>query len=114
MDCPFCGGETREGAIPSGRQLKWVDSGAEDSPWGAGVPLNGFFGGEIKGLFCPGCRQIVIPVPEIEGAAEMLRRTLDTASEKLGTAKQQWEARREEEKTQKKKKNFGEKDPWEL
>ena len=115
MDCPFCGKEMREGTIPAGSQLKWADSGAEETLWGtAGVPLNSFFGGAVRGFFCPDCRQIVLPVPEMEGATEKWQRKLDAVSEKIGAAQKQWKARRSEVAEQKKKKEFGSKDPWEL
>lgn len=116
MNCPFCSEEMREGFIPAGNQLKWAESGAEETLWGTeGVPLNGFFGGEIKGFFCPGCRRIILSVPEkAESMGEKLRRKLGAAAQKAGAAQKQWEDRRAEEKERKRKKNFGQKDPWEM
>ncbi len=113
MDCPFCGKEMRSGSIPSGSRAVWFEDGAAGGS-GQEVALNGLFGGELRAFFCPDCRQIILPVPEMEGAAEKLRRKLDAAAEKFGAAREQWEARRSEEKERRKKKEFGLKDPWEL
>ena len=113
MDCPFCGKEMKEGSIPSGSRMVWIEDGAVGES-GREVALNGLFGGTMRAFFCPDCRQIVLPVPEIEGMAEKLRRKADAAAQKLGAAQEQWEARRSEEKERRKKKEFGSKDPWEL
>jgi len=108
MDCPFCGKEMKTGTIPSG--VKWVEDDTFES-----VPLCGaLFGRTPKSFFCPGCRQIILPVPEVEGALEFLERKLGAAGEKIETAKKQWEARRTEERKETERKKFGEKDPWEL
>ena len=112
MDCPFCGKEMRAGSIPSGSRMAWIEDGAVGES-GREVALNGLFGGSMRAFFCPDCRQIVVPVPEIEGMAEKLQRKLNAAVEKIGAAQKQWEVQRGEEKERKKKKNLGEKDPWE-
>lgn len=110
MDCPFCGKEMKEGTIPSG--LKWIEDGLDS--W-EGIPLSGgLLGRAPKSFYCPDCRQIILPVPEIEGMADKLRRKLDAVGEKIGAAQKQWEARRGEAAEEKKKKEFGSKDPWEL
>ncbi len=109
MECPFCGGEMKEGTIPSG--LKWV----EDGEW-EGIPLTvGLLGRAPKSFYCPDCRRIILPVPEkAEGVLDLVERKLDEASGRLDEAKKQWEARRTREKEEKRKKEFGSKDPWEL
>ena len=116
MDCPFCGKEMKEGAIPSGNRLEWVDrSGTEDS-W-KGIALNGFFGGNVMAFLCPDCRRIVIPVPEIEGVWDKARRKIGAASEKLDIMREQLGERHtqaEQTKKQKEKEKKGKKDPWEL
>ncbi len=111
MDCPFCGKEMKEGTIPSG--AKWVEDGLD--AW-EGIPLTvGIFGTTPKSFYCPDCRRIVLPVPEKEeGVLDKMKQRLGEASEKLGAAREQWEAHRAQEKEEKRKKNFGTKDPWEL
>ena len=112
MDCPFCGKEMKEGTIPANNRLQWRDKNFTErvflSSWTE----------EAKAFYCPDCRQIVLPVPETAGFLETVHQKIDAASEKIGTVREQWEARRsqteEQKKKQKQKKEFGSKDPWEL
>ena len=110
MDCPFCGKELREGVIPSG--TKWIEKGTMDA-W-EGTRLCGGFESGPTAFLCSDCRQIVIPVPEIEGVWDKVQRRVDEASEKLGAVQVKWKEQREETKKQKKREKFGQKDPWEL
>ncbi len=111
MDCPFCGKEMKEGIIPSGS--KWVEDGLD--AW-EGIPLTvGLLGKVPKSFYCPDCRQIVLPVPEkAEGVIDTMERRLSAVGDKIEAAREQWEARRDEAKDEKRKKNLGQKDPWEL
>ena len=110
MDCPFCGKEMKEGIIPSG--FKWVEDGQD--AWD-GIPLTvGLLGSAPKSFYCPDCRQIVLPVPEKAGFLEAVQEKLDAAGCKIEAVQKEWEARRTQAKDEKRKKNFGRKDPWEL
>ena len=110
MDCPFCGKEMKEGIIPSG--FKWVEDGQD--AWD-GIPLTvGLLGSAPKSFYCPDCRQIVLPVPEKAGFLEAVQEKLDAAGGKNEAVQKEWEARRTQAKDEKRKKNFGQKDPWEL
>ena len=110
MDCPFCGKGMKEGWIPSG--TRWVEDGQDT--WD-GIPLTtGLLGKMPKSFYCPDCRQIILPVPEKAGFMEAVQEKIDAASEKAETVKERWEARRSQTKEQKKKKELGSKDPWEL
>lgn len=110
MDCPFCGKEMKEGIIPSG--FKWVEDGQD--AWD-GIPLTvGLLGSAPKSFYCPDCRQIVLPVPEKAGFLEAVHEKLDAAGGKIEAVQKEWEARRTQAKDEKRKKNFGRKDPWEL
>ena len=53
-------------------------------------------------------------MPEKAGFLEAARQKLDAASERIGAAREKWEAGRTQAKEQKRKKDFGSKDPWEL
>jgi hypothetical protein len=53
-------------------------------------------------------------VPETEGVIDTLERRLSAVGDKIEAAREQWEARRDEAKDEKRKKNLGQKDPWEL
>lgn len=115
MDCPFCGKEMKEGKIPSRDHLRWVDS-AEEGVWGGGIRLSGTFQ-EAQAFFCPDCRRIVMPVPEIESVWDKMQRKIGDATEKLGVVREQLEERHaqaEQTKKQKEKEKKGKKDPWEL
>ena len=111
MNCPFCGKEMKEGMIPSG--VKWVEDGQE--AW-EGIPLAvGLLGKIPKSFYCPDCRQIILPVPEkTEGVLDIVERKLSDAGDKIEAVQKEWEARRAQAKKEKKKKDFGSKDPWEL
>lgn len=109
MDCPLCGEEMKEGLIPDRDRLQWRDKNFTQriflSSWTE----------EAKAFFCPGCRQIILPVPEeAEGVLDTVERKLSAAGDKIGAVQKQWEARRTETREQKKKKKSGQKDPWEL
>ncbi len=112
MDCPFCGKEMREGRIPSRDNLKWYESAGENA-WGEGIRLNKSFQ-DTDAFYCSDCRQIILPVPEIEGMLDKMKRKLDAVSEKVGEMQKQREAQRTEAKKEQKKEKLGTKDPWEL
>ena len=108
MDCPFCGKEMKEGLIPANNRLQWRDKIFTE---------RGFLSSwtkEAKAFYCSDCRQIILPVPETEGVIDTLERRLSAVGDKIEAAREQWEARRDEAKDEKRKKNLGQKDPWEL
>ena len=108
MDCPFCGKEMKEGLIPANNRLQWRDKIFTErvflSSWTK----------EAKAFYCSDCRQIILPVPETEGVIDTLERRLSAVGDKIEAAREQWEARRDEAKDEKRKKNLGQKEPWEL
>lgn len=111
MDCPYCGKEMKEGLIPSGDRLQWRDKEFTErvflSSWAQ----------EAKAFYCPDCRQILLPVPEIEGMWDKVQRKLGAASEKLGAMQEQWTERRgqaAQEKKQRQREQRVQKDPWDM
>ena len=109
MDCPFCGKGMKEGLIPARDRLQWRDKNFTErvflSSWTA----------EAAAFYCPGCRQIILPVPErAEGVLDTMERKLSAVGDKIEVAQKQWETRRSQTKARKQKKEFGSKDPWEL
>lgn len=109
MDCPFCGKELKEGLIPARDRLQWRDKNFTErvflSSWTQ----------EAKAFYCPDCRQIILPVPErAEGVLDTMERKLSAMGDKIEAVQKRWEAQRSQTKEQKKKKEFGSKDPWEL
>ncbi len=109
MDCPFCGKELKEGLIPARDRLQWRDKNFTErvflSSWTQ----------EAKAFYCPDCRQIILPVPErAEGVLDTMERKLSAMGDKIEAVQKRWETQRSQTKEQKKKKEFGSKDPWEL
>ena len=45
---------------------------------------------------------------------DSVERRLSAVGDKIEAAREQWEVRRDEAKDEKRKKNLGQKDPWEL
>lgn len=113
MDCPFCGKEMRAGKIPSRDHLKWYDSAGGEDAWTDGVRLSESFQ-EAQAFFCPDCRRIVMPVPEVEDFLDKIQRKIDVFSEKMEARQKEREAQRTQAKIQKEREKFGSKDPWEL
>ena len=114
MNCPFCGKEMRPGRIGSGDDVRWHDNADQEDFFARGIRLSGAFK-PVEGFFCPDCRQIILPVPEkTEGVLDIVERKLSDAGDKIEAVQKEWEARRAQAKKEKKKKDFGSKDPWEL
>ena len=109
MDCPFCGKEMKEGLIPARDRLQWRDKNFTER-----VFLSNWTE-EAKAFYCPDCRQMILPVLEkAEGVLDTVERKQPSVGEKIETAQEKWAAHRDEAKDEKRKKNFGQKDPWEL
>ena len=113
MNCPFCGKEMRRGSIPI--------SGGKPAWWGKN-PDTGFFDEvrlsnwmqDIEAFYCPDCRQVIVPVPEVEDFFDKLDRKVDEVKEKLTAAKNSFVEQREEKLSRKEKQNRKGKDPWEM
>lgn len=81
MNCPYCGKEMKAGGIPSGRSaVYWQENSEEiDAPQEKVIlsknPVWGIE--EAEAFYCPGCRRIIVPVPEIETTGQKLKKKLD-------------------------------------
>ena len=114
MNCPFCGKEMQEGAIPATRSaLIWrrKDLSGED------VCLTKFpilSSQEAIAFYCPDCSQIILPVPELESVFDKIEQKLDVVTEKVSSAAQSRKEQRSEKREKKETERRKGKDPWEL
>ena len=72
MNCPFCGGEMREGLIESGKPILWVveEKGLliPDKEKGEFYVSEGFWQGCCQAAdYCPACKKIILSVPDEDG-----------------------------------------------
>ena len=117
MNCPFCGKEMWEGAVPAQQSaLRWTgrgpgEDGEPESVLLAKTPW--FTNQEAQAFYCPDCRQVVIPVPELEPVSSRLKRKLDAARDRAEQAREDWETRQAEKKETNKWNRRRGKDPWE-
>ena len=113
MNCPYCEKEMRQGSIPiSGGKPVWCgenpDTGFFDE-----IKLSNWMQ-SIEAFYCSDCRQVIVPVPEIEDFFDKLDRKLDEVKEKFSAAKDDFVERRAEKQNQMEKHRRKEKDPWEM
>ncbi len=120
MDCPFCGKTMRRGGISADEgSLEWLTDGNEGPESGLEdrVLLTCAFSPEVEAFYCPDCRQMIVPVPELETVPKMLRETVDlvtdTVTDGVKQLRKDWEARRAERREEMKWKKRKGKDPWE-
>ncbi len=104
----------RAGVIRSRDHLQWR---ASDARWeDPGVRLSETFQ-DVRAFYCPGCRQVIVPVPEVEGVWKQMQKKLGEVSEKLSGMKEQFDERRtraDQAKKEKEHEKKGKNDPWEL
>ena len=113
MNCPFCGKEMKKGYIPSqGDALVW----REDELLGGDVFLTNYplmRMQQATAFYCPDCKQIIVPVPELESFSDKMKEKMDSVMEKLTAAKEDLSGQWEEKQEQRKQKKRAGKDPWE-
>ena len=78
MDCPYCGKEMKAGGIPAGRcAVYWQENSEEiDAPQEKVIlSKNPVWRIEqAEAFYCPDCRRIIVPVPEIETTGQKLKK----------------------------------------
>ena len=114
MICPFCGKEMREGFIPAGSSgLVWRSGELlESDVYLSRIPV--LRGQSATAYYCPDCRQVIVPVPELEEFEDTVKRKLGAVMENFVVAKDGFMEQREEKQRQKEKEKRKGKDPWEL
>ena len=110
MDCPVCKSAMEHGYIPANRSaLKWHGSSTvrlTGTPW-----LNEE---SAEAFYCPQCRHIMMPVPEIETFSDKICKKMDAVSENLKRSMDEADARKQERRKEKSREKRKGKDPWEL
>lgn len=121
MNCPYCEKEMREGGIPARQEaVKWLSGERKDEGWEAErervllseVPY--VTEKEARAFYCPDCRVVIVPVPEVKTASDKLKRKWDAFAQKLEAVHEEKEAQWTEAKKKREKKKRTGKDPWEL
>lgn len=114
MNCPFCGKEMQEGAIPAMRSpLIWRGKNLSgEDVYLTNTPI--LFSQEAAAFYCPDCRQIILPVPELESFSDKMEQKLDAVTEKISSVAQEFKEQRDEKRKEKETKKRKGKDPWEL
>lgn len=113
----------RRGGIPSGQgRLEWVTDGNEGPESGLEdrvplTPIAWIFSQEAEAFYCPDCRKVIVPVPEIEPMAQKLQETADlvtdAVTDRVEQLRKDWETCRAERREEMKWKKREGKDPWE-
>ena len=104
MDCPFCGKEMKAGGIPSGRSaVYWQENSEEiDAPREKVIlsknPVWGIE--EAEAFYCPDCRRIIVPVPEIETTGQKLKKKLDQVRSEIEKTRESWQQQKAEQKVE--------------
>ena len=111
MDCPFCGKEMKEGGISTARDPVFWNSGSERIRLTKAAFLDI---PEAEGFYCPDCRRIILPVPELESFSEKMMKKLDQVADKLSAATEELGKRQEEKRNQRSENRRKGKDPWEM
>ena len=120
--CPYCGKKMRDGAIPVYRGNMYWQPRNEDGTISNGYDSDGeillgragLIGGYTVAYYCENCKAVIMPVPEIDTLADKADRWLNKTLGSLGGKLDEASARREEEKTERKRREKREKDPWEV
>ena len=121
--CPYCGKETKDGAIPVyQRPLEWCprNEASGGIVEGEGVPLSAtpVLGGVyVKSRYCESCRVVIVPVPDEEetaGILDKLDKKVTAWQERMSAQREERKVQREEEKREEKSRKRREKDPWEV
>ena len=114
MNCPFCGKEMQEGTVPAAQNaLKWCSKGMSiQEIYLTNTPV--FQTQEAQAFYCPDCQQVIVPVPELQSLSKKMKKDFDRTVEKITSATQELEERREERQNERNTVKRKGKDPWEL
>ena len=110
VECPICKQQMLKGVIPADRlPVRWRGDETE-----VRLSKPSFLCEKAEAFYCPDCRQVLIPVPEIETFWDRMMNKLDDAEKVIQTAKEKFESHRSENQEQRKNKKRKGKDPWEM
>ena len=118
MNCPYCKKEMQKGFINGRDSIKWYPEGADrwmDDDSSVKLAKVGIISAaQSESYYCPDCRVVITPVPEIEDTMDKLKRKWDAFTQRVGEETEKRQTEREAEKHQKKRDKQRKKDPWEV
>ena len=122
MKCPYCEKEMQKGFIYNARDsLRWYPGETDTSGmWmekeGSVMlaKLSWVTGAEAESWYCPDCRIVITPVPEIEASMDKLKKKWGSFTQCLGEESDKRREERETEKQKKEREKMRKKDPWEV
>ena len=122
MKCPYCEKEMQKGFIFNARDsLRWYPGETETG--GMWMEKEGSVmlarvrwvsGADAESWYCPDCRMVITPVPEIEDPLAKVRQKWDDFTDRIGQESEKRQAEREAEQRRKKRDKQRKKDPWEV
>ena len=117
MNCPYCGKEMQKGAIFTGQALEWRHNNGDTNRamWDRVRLCNtAWDGAELESDFCPDCRILIMPVPEVEAPLDAVKNKLKGLKERAQQQKDSITADIAAQKEAKEKDKRRKKDPWEV
>lgn len=112
MNCPYCGKEMQKGAIFTGQALEWRHNNGDTNRamWDR-VRLGR---SELESDFCPDCRILIMPVPEVEAPLDAVKNKLKGLMDRTSGEIKKKKADFTADKAVKEKQKQKAKDPWEV
>lgn len=112
MNCPYCGKEMQKGAIFTGQALEWRHNNGDTNRamWDR-VRLGR---AELESDFCPDCRILIMPVPEVEAPLDAVKNKLKGLMDRTSGEIKKKKADFTADKAVKEKQKRKTKDPWEV
>ena len=122
MKCPYCSKEMEKGFIRNARDsVRWYPEETDTSgfwPENEGsvmlAKLSWVTGAETESWYCPDCRMVITPVPEIEASMDKLKKKWESFTQRFGEESDKRREERETETQKKEREKMRKKDPWEV
>ena len=116
MECPYCKKEMTHGLIQSRNMLTWTEGNEIGAVRADAIQLSqpSLLVSTADAWYCPDCRTVIVPVPEIEGPLDKLGKKWAKMTARRQEAREERAAQRSEEKKEQEKEKRRKKDPWEM
>ena len=114
MDCPYCKKEMRAGSISGRDTLKWYPQGDLLFSDQAIILARGYLDTPVaQAHYCPDCRMIIMPVPEIENHWKTIKDKWKRLTDDLEQKREEYTQQRQKAEAERKRIRRRKKDPWE-
>jgi hypothetical protein len=121
MNCPYCGKEMEKGFINDRNSVRWYPGEADwfgtmmADEYTVLLAKGGFVtSAKAESWYCPDCRMVITPVPEIEGSFDKVKKKWDAFAERVEQQSEKRQAEYEAQQHRKKREKQRKKDPWEV